>query len=83
MHRNRDFVFLVNQSDHIPVDVISERRAMSTLMTKVAQTLSNVLDNENGAIEDQDRISLIKYGRNLRRIFTLVEKEKNFVQLKN
>ena len=45
--------------------------------------LSNVLDNENGAIEDQDRISLIKYGRNLRRIFTLVEKEKNFVQLKN
>ena len=74
---------MVNQSDHLPIDVMSERRAMSTLMSKVASTLSNVLDNEHGAIEDKDRISLIKYGRNLRRIFTLVEKEKNFVQLKN
>ena len=79
MHHNRDFVFLVNQSDHLPIDGISERRAMSTLMEKVALTLSDILGNENGAIEEKDRISLIKYGRNLRRIFTLVEKEKNFV----
>ena len=52
-------------------------------MQKIAQTLTKVLDNDNGAIEDKDRISLIKYARQLRRIFTLVEKEKNFVQLKN
>ena len=52
-------------------------------MPKIAQTLTKVLDNENGAIEDKDRISLIKYSRDLRRVFTLVEKEKNFVQLKN
>ena len=52
-------------------------------MPKIAQSLAKVLDNENGAIEDKDRISLIKYSRNLRRIFTLVEKKKNFVQLKN
>ena len=51
---------------------------MSILMKKVALTLSDILDNENGAIEDKDRISLIKYGKNLRRIFTLVEKEKNY-----
>ena len=69
----------MNQSDHLPIDGISERRAMSTLMEKVALTLSDILGNENGAIEEKDRISLIKYGRNLRRIFTLVEKEKNFV----
>lgn len=52
-------------------------------MPKIRQTLTKILENDNGAVEDKDRISLIKYARNLRRIFTLVEKEKNFVQLKN
>lgn len=52
-------------------------------MPKISQTLTTVLDNDNGAVEDKDRISLIKYARNLRRVFTLVEKDKNFVQLKN
>ena len=56
---------------------------MSLKMPKIAQTLARVLDNDNGAIEDKDRISLIKYSRDLRRVFTLVEKEKNFIQLKN
>ena len=56
---------------------------MQVKMPKIAQSLTKVLDNENGAIEDKDRISLIKFSRNLRRIFTLVEKKKNFVQLKN
>ena len=56
---------------------------MSLKMPTIAKTLTRVLDNENGAIEDKDRISLIKFSRDLRRVFTLVEKEKNFVQLKN
>ena len=76
-HRHRDFVFLVNQSD------AGTRSGMETQMPAVKETLLKILNNENGAIESKDNISLIKFAKGLRRIFTLVEKEKNFVQLKN
>lgn len=78
-HRHRDFVFLVNQSDY--ADDIDA--CMSNKMLTVQKTLLKILNNENGAIESKDRISLIKFAKGLRRIFTLVEKEKNFIQLKN
>ena len=52
-------------------------------MILVKRTLLKILNNENGAIESKDRISLIKFAKGLRRVFTLVEKEKNFIQLKN
>ena len=35
------------------------------------------------AIESHDRVSLIKFSRRLRRIFSLVQKDSNFAQLKN
>lgn len=76
-HRHRDFVFLVNQSG-AGVD-----SGMGSKIPAVKETLLKILNNENGAIESKDNISLIKFAKGLRRIFTLVEKEKNFVQLKN
>lgn len=35
------------------------------------------------AIGSCDRVSLIKFSRRLRRIFSLVQKDTNFAQLKN
>lgn len=34
-------------------------------------------------LEDKDQISLITYSKNCRRLFSLVEKERNYVQLRN
>jgi uncharacterized protein YjiK len=34
-------------------------------------------------LELKDRISLITYSKNCRRLFSLVEKERNYVQLRN
>jgi hypothetical protein len=34
-------------------------------------------------VEDNDRIALIKFTKNSKRVFSLVEKEKNFAQLEN
>ena len=52
---------------------------MNSKMMIVKKTLLKILNNENGAIEVKDRISLIKFAKGLRRVFTLVEKEKNFI----
>ena len=38
---------------------------------------------EQDAILKQDRVSMIKFGSRLRRIFSLVHKDSNFAQLKN
>lgn len=75
-HVNRDFIFLVNQSN-------SGARSMSEHMKRIRLTLKQVLNNEENGIERKDRISLITFAKNLRRIFTLVEKEQNFQQLRN
>ena len=48
-------------------------------MELIKQTLLQILNNREDSIERKDRISLITFAKNLRRIFTLVEKEKNFV----
>jgi|AACY02.5.fsa_nt_gi hypothetical protein len=50
----------------------------------VVKILSNIL-NENyfHCVEQHDRIALIKYTKNSKRVFSLVEKEKNFAQLEN
>ena len=44
-----------------------------------------MLDDQNGMVESNDRISLIKFCElgSVRRVFTLVEKHNNFKQLKN
>ena len=75
-HKNRDFVFLVNQS-------VTENRTMAGHISQVRKSLAAVLDNEDGAVENQDRIALVTYASNTKRIFSLVEKQKNFTQLRN
>ena len=52
-------------------------------MNRVKLSLKKILDNSEGAVESKDRISLISFAKNVRRIFTLVEKDQNFVQLRN
>lgn len=39
-------------------------------------TLRQIFDK---GLEDKDRISLITYSKNSRKIFSLVEKDKNFI----
>jgi hypothetical protein len=68
-HRNRDFVFLVS-------------RAASQYDAQIKTTLRLVFDNET-AIGDSDRICLITYAGNTKCIFSLVEKNCNFTQLRN
>ena len=40
-------------------------------------------EKKEDAIENNDRISLIKFNWRLRRTFSLVQKDSNFTQLKN
>lgn len=44
----------------------------------VRKSLTAVLDNEEGAVENQDRIALVTFASSSKRIFSLVEKHKNF-----
>ena len=44
-HKNRDFVFLVNQS-------VTENRTMAGHISQVRKSLAAVLDNEDGAVEN-------------------------------
>ena len=40
-------------------------------------------EKKEDSIESKDRVSLIKFNKRLRRIFSLVQKDSNFAQLKN
>lgn len=44
----------------------------------IRKSLASILDNEDGAVENNDRIALVKFAQNSKRIFSLVEKHKNF-----
>ena len=68
-HRNKDLVFLVNinQSDNSKI-------------TQVKDSLKQIFDR---GLEAHDRISLITFAKNARIIFSLVDKGKNFTQLRN
>jgi len=68
-HRNKDFVFLVNIN-----------KSMGDHLERVQNSLKQIFDK---GLEDNDRISLITYSKNSRIIFSLVEKERNFTQLRN
>lgn len=70
-HKDRDFVFLVNQSTH-------QTSNMSGHISIIRKSLASILDNEDGAVENNDRIALVKFAQNSKRIFSLVEKHKNF-----
>lgn len=75
-HQNRDFVFLVNQS-------IEEDLSIKKHISSVKKSLTAVLDDDSGAVESSDRISLVTFAKDSKRIFSLVEKDKNFTQLRN
>ncbi len=64
-HRNKDVVFLVNIE-----------QSMSSVLTQVQSHLEFIFEN---ALEMRDRISLITCSKNCRRLFSLVEKERNFI----
>jgi hypothetical protein len=51
---------------------------MADHIGQVRKSLAAVLDNEEGAVENQDRIALVTFAKNTKRIFSLVEKQKNF-----
>ena len=45
---------------------------------KVRQLLKQIMRKQENCIENLDRVSLIKYTSELRRTFSLVEKNSNF-----
>jgi hypothetical protein len=46
---------------------------------EIWKSLQLVFDNQDGHVENKDRISLISFAKNSRRLYSLVEKQKNFV----
>ena len=53
------------------------RDLTAAILTRIMQ------ENNDDAIASNDRVSLIKFNKRLRRIFSLVQKDSNFAQLKN
>jgi len=70
--RSRDFIFLVDQSG-----------SMERHRERVTAALNAIMQVKQDAILSQDRVSLVKFSKRLRRIFSLVQKDSNFQQLKN
>lgn len=64
-YKNKDFVFLVNIE-----------KSMQRSLDKVRKDLQQIFEK---GLEDRDRISLITFSKNCRRMFSLVQKERNFV----
>ena len=60
-YRNRDFIFLVNQS-----------AGMEPHREKAIAILQSIMQPDEAAIENSDRVSLIKFNAGLRRTFSLV-----------
>ena len=66
-YRHRDFVFLINQS-----------MTMNVHKDEVIEILKTIMTAKEDSIENLDRVSLIKFNKRLRRIFSLVQKDSNF-----
>jgi uncharacterized protein YjiK len=62
------------------VFLVNVEESMRDHLDKIQQHLHQIFET---GLEDRDRISLITYSRNCRRLFSLIEKDRNFVQLKN
>ena len=58
-YRNRDFIFLVNNNARMK-------------QYKAQEILQMIMHEKEDAIEKLDRVSLIKFSKRLRRIFSLV-----------
>eukprot|EP00347_Sterkiella_histriomuscorum_P007084 403350315 len=68
-HKNKDVVFLVNVEHSMSIHSDTFQKHMDYIFEK--------------GLEQRDRISLITCSKNCRRLFSLVNKEKNFIQLRN
>ena len=68
-HRNKDLVFLVDN-----------KFEMQPYLQLMQDALKLIFDS---GLEQHDRISLITYSKITRIIFSLVDKDKNFTQLRN
>ena len=71
--RHKDYVMLINEELKQSYDFVK-------IKTKIQQSLELIFDN---FIEVDDRISLITYGKNVKKLFNLVGYNKNQVQLRN
>ena len=57
---------------------------MEKYQKKTRAILQSIMhEKKEDSIESKDRVSLIKFNKRLRRIFSLVQKDSNFAQLKN
>lgn len=68
-NRNKDLIFLVNANEK-----------MDPYLPLAKDSLKQIFDR---GLEAHDRISLITYSKNARVVFSLVDKDKNFIQLRN
>jgi len=68
-NRNKDLIFAVNVN-----------QSMQQHLAVVKRSLKQIFDK---GLEDHDRISLITYSKNARVVFSLVDKDKNYIQLRN
>ena len=67
--RNKDLIFIVNINN-----------SMAPYLEFVKNSLKQIFDR---GLESHDRISLITYSKNARVVFSLVDKDKNYIQLRN
>ena len=67
--RSKDLVFAVSANESMRPHLEAVKRALKQIFDK--------------GLEDHDRISLITYAKNARVVFSLVDKDKNYIQLRN
>lgn len=60
-YRHRDFIFLINQSE-----------SMMPHKDRAIAILQSIMQVKEDVIENKDRVSLIKFSKRLRRVFSLV-----------
>ena len=71
---------MLNSFKHKNKDIVFLVNSNQRAMNKVKDVLKQIFDR---GLESQDRISLITFAKNARVVFSLVEKDKNFTQLRN
>jgi hypothetical protein len=75
--KSKDYIFLVNEDFTKDNRVINQTEKIEY---KIKKSLELIFDNY---IEHTDRLSLMTYGKNTKKMFSLVGIEKNKTQLRN
>ena len=60
--------------------LVNANEKMRPQLNRAKDALKQIFDR---GLESHDRISLITYSKNARVVFSLVDKDKNFIQLRN